>query len=227
MILTLRKAAWSINSILLSVMSHVPCVTSCLNVSIPLPSVLTIPYHPSDKSSQETTVLHIILIVLNCCCWYSSLREAALNDLEAYIYKVKNRLSEDEDALKEVSQQTNHHFFPFLFPSSSSPSLPLLLSLVEAPVQWPPFNLISLLPSISTLQSFSPFFTLLFFLLFTSSSHSLPRSSFYTSHTLTPVTMLPCRSAQTSRDRRYSIWALQLRTGCTMRDVLLTWQSSK
>ena len=29
-------------------------------------------------------------------------REAALNDLEAYIYKVKNRLSEDEDALKEV-----------------------------------------------------------------------------------------------------------------------------
>ena len=35
------------------------------------------------------------------------LREAALNDLEAYIYKVKNKLSEDEDALKEVSKLTS------------------------------------------------------------------------------------------------------------------------
>jgi hypothetical protein len=40
-------------------------------------------------------------------CTINILREAALNDLEAYIYKVKNRISEDEDALKEVSELTH------------------------------------------------------------------------------------------------------------------------
>ena len=45
---------------------------------------------------------------------FLSLREAALNDLEAYIYKVKNRLTEDEDALKAVGR-INISYFKSVF----------------------------------------------------------------------------------------------------------------
>ena len=41
--------------------------------------------------------------IIWCCLSYG--REAAFSDLEAYIYKVKNRISEEEDALKEVRRR--------------------------------------------------------------------------------------------------------------------------
>ena len=56
----------------------------------------------------------------NITLLYQPFREAALNDLEAYIYKVKNRLSEDEDALKEVSGYN----FLSTYLSSAIPPIP-------------------------------------------------------------------------------------------------------
>ena len=69
-------------------------------------------YVPSIHFSDVIT----LLIKYSYCCIFISLpsiiwcclsygREAAFSDLEAYIYKVKNRISEEEDALKEVRRR--------------------------------------------------------------------------------------------------------------------------
>ena len=47
---------------------------------------------------------HVFISPLTFIYLFLFFREAALNDLEAYIYKVKNRISEDEEDLKEVRE---------------------------------------------------------------------------------------------------------------------------
>ena len=69
--------------------------------------VLTITPNPSTLiprayTKEELVASHTRLLVLQKADEVRKTRAAALNDLEAYIYKVKNRIMDEEEELKKV-----------------------------------------------------------------------------------------------------------------------------